>query len=387
VRWAEQPTPGQAIATLTLARQAVERRPDLPAPRLALGRALAAVGRKSEAARSLKEAAALFPEDELLAAALVGALAAVGEVDAALAEAQRWKGRPWASRRALRLLTEHSRFEEAKAFEDAVAALDPSDIDLLECRARRLRQEPQRLLLLADGVLARQPSSSHALYYRAIALSQLGRGDEAALTMAMDRFAKTTRVDVPAEYESDQAFRAAVQSEILANPTLCSDPAGYTTQNGLRTGSFPLPHDRACHLLLHAIQSAIGRYAAALAGDHAFVRSRPELARMTTWAIVLTGTGHQRLHHHPRPWLTGVYYVSGPHGTGSGGALRLGVLPGWSGVEPPWPVREVPPLGGTLVLFPSFIPHETVPTLSAEKRVSVAFDVHRVAAGSGPAPS
>lgn len=334
---------------------------------------------RAEAAASLTQAAGLFPREEAVGASLAEALGAIGEVDAALAETGRWDGRPWASRRALRMLTEHGRFDEATAFEPAVAAADPTDIDLLECRARRVRRSPEELLRLADEVLACAPASSHALYYRAIALAQLGRAEEAASVMGTEQFIATCGLEPPAEYASDNRFRRAVSGEILANPTLQSDPAGYTTRNGRRTTSFPLPGDRACHQLLAAIRDAIGRYAGGLSGDHAFARLRPEAASFTAWAIVLRGIGHQQLHHHPRPWLTGVYYVRAPEGTGSAGALRIGVLPPWADVSPPWPVREVAPRPGTLVLFPSFVPHETVPTHSEAERISVAFDVHRVA--------
>jgi hypothetical protein len=92
---------------------------------------------------------------------------------------------------------------------------------------------------------------------------------------------------------------------------------------------------------------------------------------------VLRGRGHQRLHHHPRPWLTGVYYVAAPGGSPPPGAIRIGPLPAWAGVDPPWPVRDIAPEPGTLLLFPSFFPHETLPTESDPERVSVAFDVDR----------
>jgi hypothetical protein len=38
-------------------------------------------------------------------------------------------------------------------------------------------------------------------------------------------------------------------------------------------------------------------------------------------------------------------------------------------------VIEVEPVPGTLLLFPSFVPHETVPPGEGAERISVAFDV------------
>jgi hypothetical protein len=89
------------------------------------------------------------------------------------------------------------------------------------------------------------------------------------------------------------------------------------------------------------------------------------------------------LHHHPGCWLTGVYYVSARRDDPVAeaprpGMIRIGALPAWAGVEPPWPVLEVEPVPGTLLLFPSFVPHETVPPGDGAERISVAFDVAAV---------
>ncbi len=43
--------------------------------------------------------------------------------------------------------------------------------------------------------------------------------------------------------------------------------------------------------------------------------------------------------------------------------------------ESPWGVRDIRPAPGRLVLFPSFVPHATLPTKSPEPRICVAFDV------------
>jgi len=344
---------------------------------LTLARAFAAAGMKRDAVDCLKQASARFPGDEPIASAFADALAQAGDIETALAEAARWKDSRWSAALALRLLAEHGRFAEAERFESAVAAADPADLNLLECRARRLQADPEALLLTAEKVLALDPDSSHALYFRAVALAQLGRDEEAAATMAVDRFVQCRELPTPPGYSSADRFHDSVRSEIRANSSLRPDPAAHTTRNGLRTLSFPLPGDSSAQALLESIRDAVEAYAAGLEGDHAFVRGRPDQARFNAWAIVLRSSGYQALHHHPKPWMTGVYYVAAPRTAGNAGALRIGGLPHWAGVAPPWPVLEVPPRPGTLVLFPSFVPHETVPTGSDSERISVAFDVDR----------
>ena len=107
---------------------------------------------------------------------------------------------------------------------------------------------------------------------------------------------------------------------------------------------------------------------------------RPARATLTPWALLFRGAGHQQPHHHPGCWMTGVYYVSArcdvprPDSPGPG-VIRIGRLPAWAGVEPPWPVLDIEPTPGTLLLFPSYVPHETLPPGDEAERISVAFDV------------
>lgn len=375
IDWASVPTPDKRHALLKLAEATEAASPGNPALHLAVGRALVDVGRAGDALERLRKACRQFPAEPGLHGELARVLGRGGDVEAALSIARAWPAEPWSARLALRLLSKHGRFDEARSFEDSVAALDPADHGLIEYRARRLRKKPEQLLRLCESALAHDPGATHAIYYRAIALAQLGRDDEAAAAMALDRFLSVTRLSMPA-HESGAEFHGAVRDEILANPTLHADPAGHATRQGLRTGTYPLPGDKASAALTDTIRAAIGSYADALDGDHTFVTGRPGRATFVAWALVFREAGHQLLHHHPEPWLTGVYYVSAPDASPRPGALRIGLLPDWAGVAPPWPVRTIEPEPGTLVLFPSFVPHDTVPTGSAEERISIAFDVN-----------
>ncbi|MET1113123.1 MAG: putative 2OG-Fe(II) oxygenase [Allosphingosinicella sp.] len=364
---------------MALARSALDRAPGNPSLHLTLARALAGAGALDEAESALGRALARLPDHEALHEELAYVLARRGEVEAALACA-RGRDSAWATPFEFRLLIRQGRRTESEPLEAAVAAARPADPDLLESRARRCRDEPETLLRLCEEVLGHDPGAAHALYYKALALAQLGRADEAAALMGIDRFLRIAPLPAPPGFGGDDSFREAVRGEILANPSLHRDPAGHATRFGLRTGTFPAAGDRAGPALVAAIRSAIGAYAEALAGDHPFVRARPARATLTQWALVFRGAGHQLPHHHPGCWLTGVYYVSAGFVTPRPGApypgkILVGGLPDWAGVAPPWPLLEIEPEPGTLLLFPSFVPHETVPPGDGAERISVAFDV------------
>ncbi|MEA3052871.1 MAG: hypothetical protein QOG72_1774 [Sphingomonadales bacterium] len=381
IRWASPRTPRHQLAAVELARSAVAAAPGNPSAHLVLARALGGSGQLEEAASSLGEACRRFPDEEPLHEELAQVLGRLGDVEGALARA-RARSAPWATAFAFKLLVRHGRRDEAEPLEAEFASLRPADSDLLEARVKRARDDPERLLRLCDEMLGRDPAAAHALHYKAVALAQLGRGEESAALMGIDRFLRLAPLPAPPGFGGEEAFRDAVREEILANPTLHRDPAGHATRSGLRTRFFPVAGDRAATALVAAIKAALGAYAEDLAGDHPFVRARPARAIFTPWALLFRGAGHQLPHHHPGCWVTGVYYVSARFepprpGAPSPGLLRIGMLPAWAGVEPPWPVLEIEPRPGTLLLFPSFVPHETVPPGDGAERISVAFDVAR----------
>ena len=379
IRWATPRSPRHQLAILTLARSAAAADPDDPSLQRLLGQALAGAEELEEAESSLRAACRRWPGHEPLHEELAGVLARLGDVDGALAHA-RGRDAPWAPVFAFKLLIRHGRRAEAAPLEAAVAAANPADPDLFHWRARRARDDPATLLTLCEEVLCRQPGAAHAIHHKAVALVLLGRGGEAAELMGLDRFLSIAALPAPPGFGDEKAFLAAVRGEILANPSLHPDPAGHATRSGLRTRRFPAAGDRASPALIGAIRDAVGAYAETLAGDHPFVYARPSRATLTPWALLFRGAGHQVAHHHPGCWLTGVHYVSARYDVprthaARPGRIRIGILPDWAGVEPPWQIVEVEPVPGTLLLFPSFVPHETVPPGEGAERISVAFDV------------
>jgi uncharacterized protein (TIGR02466 family) len=323
---------------------------------------------------ALEEACARFPDEEPLHGAYARMLGRLGRVDDALEQVRRWAPSPWTAKLALKLLTRHGRAAEAGPYEAAVASTDPSDPTLVDSRAARLGEQPEALLRYIDDVLERDPGAVHALYYKCIALAALGRDAEAEALMALDRLVRTGSIPLPAGFADEQLFLRELRAEIGGNSSLHEDPAGHASRKGLRTRSFP-PQDRATHALVREIKAQVAAYASSLPGHHPFAAAPPKRTSFSAWALIFGASGHQVLHHHPGAWVTGVYYVSAPPSAPPGGALRIGGLPAWAKVDPPWKVIDVEPLPGRLVLFPSYVPHETIPTQCDGERISVAFDV------------
>ncbi|HEX6375220.1 MAG TPA: putative 2OG-Fe(II) oxygenase [Allosphingosinicella sp.] len=360
---------------MRLAVSATEQQPDNPLLQLTLSQLLDRVGEVERAAETLNAANLRFPDCEPLKAPLVRLYGRLGQTDRALAVADGIADRRKRARLSLALLAQGRRFEEAARFEADVAAADPYDPMLTECRMRRLRSDPHAMLALCEDLLARRPADARAIYHKAIALAQLGRASEASALIGIGRFISDARLEAPNGYSSGPDFRASLGAELGGAPDLRPDPAGHATVNGLRTRVFPRAGDPASAALFRGLRAAVGRYAASLEGDHPFVRARPQRASMNAWGLVFRSAGRQRVHCHPERWATGVFYVAAPEIEGVGGSIRIGVLPDWAGVDPPWPVLTLKPVPGRLLIFPSFVPHDTVPTGARGERIAVAFDV------------
>lgn len=378
MRWASAPSPAHRQALLRLAERAAAERPEAPALQRVWAEALEGAGREDEALERFGDACRRFPDDEALHSARASALARMGRTEEALDQARLWLPAAWALKLRFRLLMRAGRTEGLADLEPALRRADPADPDLIEYRAMRLRDSPEALLRACDEILAGHPSATHLLYHKALALARLGRDEAAEAVMGLDRFLRIVRLDPPAPYDDRQRFLAELANEIRENPTLHSDPAGHATRKGRRTAAFPLPEDSAGAALLRGVREQVSAYAEGLAGDHPFVKARPSVAGLGSWALLFDSRGHQMLHHHPGAWLTGVCYVTAPEAAKRPGALRIGSVPAWLGRPPPWKIVDVEPVPGTLVLFPSFVPHETLPTGSDALRISVAFDVAAV---------
>ena len=99
----------------------------------------------------------------------------------------------------------------------------------------------------------------------------------------------------------------------------------------------------------------------------------------SSWSIRVAAQGHHVPHVHSKGWLSCVYYVGVPGTIGDEGSDHSGYLalgrPGVVLPESPEPSVFIQPEAGTLVVFPSYVWHETRPFLGEGARTVIAFDV------------
>lgn len=381
MEWVYEFGPKKVRVAAELARKRATEAPDIPASWLALADILTEAGEFKQAVTCLCDAVERLPSSAIL----------------------RWR-LAWA-------LMQQDAFEEARAQSDAALALAPDDPEMrvlhfkllastrfwdaagisldtlagplpasgaIAIKARRL--DSASLLAFCEARLSENPAWTDANFFKAIALARLGRVEEARAVISLDDHVAICDLPPPPEYGDGEKFRQLLAAEICRNPTLGPDPRGKATRDGRQTRHLRQPDAVAIEALIRQIKCAVQNYVRQLgASNTGFAAGQPKMARLNIWAVVYGKEGRQKAHRHPGGWLSGIYYVAAPRPHGANryrGPLMLGALdPQVHGVDPPWGTREIEPVPGRLVLFPSFVPHATQPSGVEGARISIAFDV------------
>ena len=377
---------GRPIDAVEAYRRALSAKPDLTAARIRLGDLLADLGRRGEAIDCYRQAASDRPMDAMLKSNLGSLLAEEAEWDRAIAEFRAALAIDAGLKRTHAnlgtALKEIGRMEEAVASFRAALAIDPAEPSALTgLGAALLRQQDAAGAVEAlTKAVAASPVATRALCYLAIALTAAGRTDEALTIADPDSQVTITDLPLPDGFESLDTFNASLIADVTEHPTLVWEPGGKTTRGGAQTGNLlqqPTPTIRAFEAALRqAIDDALDDLATD--AEHPHFRRLPGEYILNSWGTVLQESGRQLSHIHASAWLSGVYYAELPQATGADGTagwIEFG-RPGYGLPEPDGiATRLVEPKVGRLVLFPSFLFHNTVPFSGDDRRISIAFDL------------
>lgn len=386
MRWELSADRNRRGVVVELARKAVALRPDDARQWELLAQALLAMDRDDEAVAVLADAAARLPAAPKLPLILAGIHQRLGRGDLFERVMRQVPDIPAddlpTTLDRLELLMKAAAANDAVRIAHEILVLDPTHDAAMEHLAYALKGSPEAMIPICRAALDRRAGHVLARYELAASYARLGRPDDARKLIDLDRFVMVTDVVAPGDYAAAGTFARALSDEIARNPTLKPDPAGKATRGGLQTAAdLAFTSDGAVGALIDRLRSAVDTFVAGLPdrSDDPFIAARPEIAAIHAWAVVYPGEGFQKSHIHYSGWLSGVYYVTAPNLSRGddvrAGCLALGSLDLPEGRAPPWGVRDIRPAPGRLVLFPSFVPHATLPTKSSEPRICVAFDV------------
>ena len=239
--------------------------------------------------------------------------------------------------------------------------------------------EPTEALAWCDQLLQKASDDQQLVAYRATALRMLGDPRYEVLH-DYDRLVRIYRPPPPPEFRSIEEFNSALASELLRLHREERRPLDQSLRGGTQTDRTLPPGNPVIAAFFAMIDASIMDYISRLheGSDHPTDRRKSAAYRIAgSWSVKLQPGGFHLNHVHPRGWMSSAYYVEVPLQTASGGApagwLKFGE-PGTPMLGCP-PDHFVKPEAGTLVLFPSYMWHGTVPFDEGTHRLTAAFDV------------
>jgi uncharacterized protein (TIGR02466 family) len=369
---------------LRLQRESVARRPQDVARHAKLGEILLRFANYGDAAIAFERAETIDPRNFRHFHRLANCYVRIGRHEDALEVCERgFDVLPDCSSLhgicgiALRALGRHI---EARAAFLRALELSTDAFEAAECLLSPLASDPEgaRMLALCDQVPSAYANSAVVRGYRAIALSRLGRLDEARSIVDLENYPARISFEPPAEFGGIERFNALLASEILHNPGLRYTPAyGF-----YRTEDLGITGARAFPILAKFLRTAIEDYIASFVQrglDLALPLPPQEGFLQAAGNVVRADQGHQA-HLHKYAFISGVYHVAVPTERSSAddqaGALVLGSCDGLcEGFVPCWGTGYVKPVPGVATLFPSHFFHSVRPTRSDQPRIAVPFDL------------
>lgn len=369
-------------------RRAIAIDPGLAVAHYNLGIALADQGEASMAEAAFRTALSICPDDLAALNNLGGLHLRQGRYQEALACFERIRAIssqfPRAAYHVGVALQGMRRLAEAVAAYRTALEQEPGDLSALNnlCISLMRNGEYAAALQESDRFLELSPANRKALAYKAAALIELGRRDEARILLDFDCLIQRHRLEAVPGFASVADFNGALAARIQNHPTLRFEPPDKSTRGGSQTGEL-IAHDEAVSTALYrCVHDAVTAYICKLRNiqpDHAYVSNMPEHWRLATWGVVLRSLGHQGPHFHPDGYISGVYYAALPcdmdPGNRQDGFIEFGRTESEFGGSQPPLLELVRPEEGLMLLFPSYFFHRTLPFESTEPRISVAFDV------------
>ena len=231
-----------------------------------------------------------------------------------------------------------------------------------------------------ETLLAQAPDNQYLIALETTALRLLGDSRYAQLC-DYENLVLPLPIEPPAPWKDLPSFL----TDLTDSLNRLHDPKGHALLfQSLRQGTettrdLTLSTDAPIRALFQAFAAPINRYLEHIGrGDDPLRRRNSGRWRFNgSWSVRLRNRGFHMSHVHPRGWISSAFYLQLPDIMADGrtdeGVLKFG-KPGiitTPTLESEYTAR---PAVGTLVLFPSYVWHGTVPFESPQPRMTVAFD-------------
>ena len=231
---------------------------------------------------------------------------------------------------------------------------------------------------IAEKLCAEWPLDQHPVTLAATAWRLMGDPRYREL-YDYERLVRAYPIETPEGWTTLAAYLADLAAALRSLQTLRGHPIGQSLRHGVQSSqSLERSNDPVIRAFFAAIDGPIRSYIDILAAkDDVLGRRVASQYRFSgAWSVLLRPGGHHVNHIHPLGWISSAFHVELPPAVGDGhqGWLKFGE-PELATVPKLEAEHFVKPTPGTLVLFPSFMWHGTVPFGGEEPRLTAAFDV------------
>jgi tetratricopeptide (TPR) repeat protein len=275
-------------------------------------------------------------------------------------------------------LAQMNRYGEAETMFEAAMNRDPRNPDLAFhlCAALLRKGDPQKAAFVAEKGLRLAPADQLGLALLGAAWRIMGDARDEDLN-GYDGLIRIFELAPPEGFSSMAQFNAELAGclDRLHPPT--REYLAQSLRGGSQTSGGLFGEGHALVEMLQArIRDAINDYIAALPSDaaHPFLSRRKRSFRYSgSWSSRLADGGYHTNHMHRGGWISSCYYVQIPDAVTE--AQQGWITFGQPDFENGLTIRRtIQPKAGSLILFPSYTWHGTLPFHGTTARTTIAFD-------------
>ncbi len=224
-------------------------------------------------------------------------------------------------------------------------------------------------------------TDQRAIAYYAISKLAQNKIEEVEELMALGHFVKEFRFNPQPDYASLEAFNRDFENDIKKHSQLRKEPYGLAARNGYLTADLFADNTKSIQVFKKLLAQKIENYINQLPQDstHHMLRHKTHNYSINSWATWVHGDGFIDKHIHEESWISGAYYCKVPTITQNAqqheGYFEYGCIPHDITITSTKKRGYIQPVEGKLVIFPSYLYHQTIPHITDDDRISVAFDL------------
>jgi tetratricopeptide (TPR) repeat protein len=278
-------------------------------------------------------------------------------------------------------LAQMGRYDEAETLLEAAMLRDPRNADLAFrlCAVLLRKDDPLKGAFVVEQGLKLAPTDQLGLALLGSAWRMMGDERDEELN-CYDNLIQIFDLPPPEGFSSMSQFNAELAGYLEQIHPRTREYLAQSLRGGSQTAGrlFGAGHDLVERLQTR-VQEAVDGYIAGLRSDtsHPFLSRRGRGFRYSgSWSSRLTGGGYHANHLHREGWISSCYYVCLPPDMADGKDQQGWITFGEPDYENgPAIRRTIQPRSGSLILFPSYTWHGTLPFQGAKPRTTIAFDV------------